>query len=143
MPKRSQGILLEKPVSVLGTRKAINKIKLNYKDVFKSLSKAILCFKLQRYDLAINNLVDTVCSFEVEKDEGQLAWLLINRSIIRAIAMIIEDNSLIINELTRGFQTLADKAELNEDNLLKIAENLDYAVDAKNIVIDDKFFSNP
>jgi Pentapeptide repeats (8 copies)/ATPase family associated with various cellular activities (AAA) len=143
MPKRSQGINLETPVKVLGTHKEINTIKFIYKDVFKSLGKAASSFLVGKFDLTINNLVDAICSFEVEKDEGQLAWLLINRSIIRAIALMIEENRLIIREATQGFESLANKAELNEENLLEIAEKLDYAVDAKDIAIDDKFFANP
>jgi uncharacterized protein YjbI with pentapeptide repeats len=137
------GINLETPIKVLGKRQEINTIKFIYKDVFKSLSKAASSFLVGKFDLTVNNLVDTICSFEVEKNEGQLAWLLINRSIIRAIALMIDENRLIIREATRGFESLANKAELNEENLLVIAEKLDYAVDAKEIAIDDKFFANP
>jgi Pentapeptide repeats (8 copies) len=143
MPNRSQGIIVEKPGNVAGKHQETNTLKFIYKDVFKSLGKAASSFLVGKFDLTVNNLVDAICSFEVEKNEGQLAWLLINRSIIRAIALMIDENRLIIREATRGFESLAGEAELNEENLLVIAEKLDYAVDAKDISIDDKFFANP
>ena len=143
MPKRSHGLPVETPSKVFGKHTTLKSIDIKFKDLFKSLGKAISSLIAQRYDIGINNLLDAVFAFEIKKDDGQLAWLLINRSIIRAIAMIVEDNQLIISEATRGFHSLAGEVDLNEENLTEIADKIDYAVDARRIVVDDSFFTNP
>lgn len=135
---RSSGLSVKKPVSVWN-----REVKVNFRDLFKALGKAVVSAKVAKFDLAINSLVDSVAAFELKKDAGQLAWLLIYRSISRAMFMLIEDNLLLIREATRGFQSLAGQAELNEKDLKTVADKLDYAVDARDLTIDRNFFERP
>ncbi len=136
--KRSHGISVEKPVSVW-----LKEIKVDFKDLFKALGKAVVSSVFGKFDSAIGGLVDSVLAFKFKEDVNQLAWLLIYRSISRAIFILIEDNLQIIAEATRGFKSLANKAEVSDANLEVIAGQLDYNVAARKLVIDEKFFSHP
>ncbi|HEY0051671.1 MAG TPA: pentapeptide repeat-containing protein [Pyrinomonadaceae bacterium] len=135
---RSSGLPVKKPVSVWN-----REVKVNFRDLFKALGKAVVSAKVAKFDLAISSLVDSVAAFELKKDAGQMAWLLICRSISRAMFMLIEDNLPLIREATRGFRNLAGESKPSEENLQAIADKLDYAVDARDLAIDRKFFERP
>jgi uncharacterized protein YjbI with pentapeptide repeats len=135
---RTSGIPVEQPVSIW-----LKPLKVDFKDLFKTLGKVVINAGVGKFDSAISSFVDSIVIFKFKENINELAWLLIYRSISRAMFMLIEDNLFLIAEAIRGFQTLANKAELNSENLEEIAEKLNYKVAARKLIINDKFFNNP
>lgn len=133
---RSHGLTVEKPVSFWLK-------KVDFNELFKALGKAAIDVSFGKYDSTISNLVDAISVFKFKEEAGQLAWFLIYRSMSRAMFMLIKENQSLIREATKGFQSLASGTKLNEENLKEIAGKLDYAVDARDIVIEESFFENP
>ncbi|HLM59884.1 MAG TPA: hypothetical protein VK308_03670 [Pyrinomonadaceae bacterium] len=136
--KHLLGLPVKKPVSLWN-----REIEVNFKDLFKNLGKAIVSAKVGVFDITVDRLFDSIDSFKFKEEPEQLTWLLIYRSILAAISVLIKENLLLIQEANRGFQSLATKTNLSDENLQEIANTLDYEVEAKNLVIEQRFFENP
>ncbi len=136
--RRSHGIKIEKAVSIL-----FKEINVDFKELFIALGKAVLDASGGGYGSALGNVLSSIKSFKIKDDVNQLAWTLVYRSTCRAIIMLVKENEDRIRSATKGFTFLANKTKINKTNTKKIAEQLDYNISAKKIVLDSKFFNNP
>ena len=135
---QSHGFSVKQPVSIWNKA-----IEVNFKDLFKSVAKTIVSAKLGKTDTAINSLVDGVAAFKFKEDAGQMAWLLIYRSIARALFMLVEENAALFREVTRGFASLADEIDFDDSQLKEIEEQINWSIDASELKIDRDFFQRP
>ena len=134
----SHGFSVKQPVSIWNKA-----IEVNFKDLFKSVAKTIVSAKIGKTDTAINSLVDGVAAFKFKEDAGQMAWLLIYRSITRALFMLVEENAALFREVTRGFASLAGEIDFDDEQLKEIEEKINWSIDASELKIDSDFFERP
>ena len=135
---QSHGFSVKQPISIWN-----KEIEVNFKDLFKSVAKIIVSAKLGKTDTAINSLVDGVAAFKFKEDAGQMAWLLIYRSIARALFMLVEENEALFREVTRGFASLAGEIDFDDEKLNEIEEKINWSIDASELKIDRDFFRRP
>ncbi len=118
-------VILKKPVSLLH-----RELKLNFRDAFKSLSKAIIDGATQNWPSFAKDIVDSTAAVGFRKDEGETAYLLVYRSLVRAF---IELSGEISDRLVDG---LSEKSDALSDIIEK-------SLREKQIEIDISFFDNP
>ena len=99
--------------------------KANFKDLFKSLTKAVTSGALGNVEGFAVESVEALRALGLEKDVGGLAWLLIRRSISLAIyELVSESNIKITYETVKIPDDLCDKIDLSlEQSKLKIDKN--------------------
>lgn len=133
-----QGLKIKKPVSVWN--QALNA---DFKDLFKSLTKAVANGITLNWLEAAKNATDAVTAIGFEKDYGQVAWLLIYRSIVRAIYSIAEENLRLVSN--GQFQTLDlhERAQLSEADLDSFLKDLDLTLEREEVVLNNSFFEYP
>jgi hypothetical protein len=132
------GLQVKKPIS------AWNKpLNASFKDLFKSLSKAIVHGVTLNWVDAAKNSANAVSAVGFEKDAGQVAWLLIHRSIIQAIYSLVRDNLDLIKSSPAGFWNLREQPELSEQDFEVISQKLDLSLEENELAIDSSFFERP
>lgn len=136
--RKSPGISIKKPVSIWN-----KEINVEFRELFDALAKALLSASVGAFNSSITSLVDSVAAFKTVKDPGILTWLLIYRSISKAMFSLIEDNILLLRESTSGFAAPEFQRAVSKKSLKKIAYDIDYAIEAKDLTIDKNFFENP
>ena len=87
----SLNLKVTKPIAVWN-----QPLQANFKDFFKSLTKAVVNGALFNWGAAIENSIDALATFGLKNDPGQLTWLLIHRSFGEAIKNLIKENTDLI-----------------------------------------------
>ena len=118
------GILVRK--TIFGLNKAIG---VNFRDLFKALGKAIADYNFGKWNLLAKDGVDALAALRLQQDAGHLAWLLIYRSLNRAIHQLVEDNQDLFRSKYKNYDSMEEK--------------LDFSLEDAEIIIDSNFFKNP
>jgi len=118
------GIKVEKPVSALQ-----KDIKVNPKGLFGSLSKAAINGAFLKWDSLAENGVEVLEALGLEAKPGEIAGLLILRSLIQAIENLLKENK----------ELLVKKPE----NLKALYKELNSSLENGELVIDRDFFGRP
>jgi hypothetical protein len=118
------GIKVEKPVSALQ-----KDIKVNPKGLFGSLSKAAINGAFLKWDSLAENGVEVLEALGVEAKPGEIAGLLILRSLIQAIENLLKENKELLVK--------------KPDNLKALYNELNSSLENGELVIDRDFFGRP
>jgi hypothetical protein len=118
------GFPIKKPVSVWN-----RPLKANFKDLFKSLSKAAIHGVSGNWKEASLQAVEAFAAIGLATDCGEVAWVLIQRGLIKAIYSLVADHADLI------VYKLGDIDEL--------CGNLDLSLENIEVSIDQEFFRNP
>jgi hypothetical protein len=98
-------------------------IKVDWKDFFKGLGKAVGATVAQRPDGAVSGLVDALSAISLTTDPGELAYRLIHRSLARALIDLVEETESKFPAVEAGH---ADSLSAGLENALR---NLEFAFD--------------
>ncbi|MFN6530078.1 pentapeptide repeat-containing protein [Nostoc sp. ChiSLP03a] len=118
------GIKVEKPTSVL--QKQIN---VKPKELITSLSKAAINGAFLKWDDLAENGVEILSSLGLDSKPGEIAGLLIIRSLMQAMQNLLDENK----------ELLVTKP----DNLKDLYKQLNSTLKSEELVIDDDFFKRP
>ena len=118
------GTRVEKSVSAL--KKDIKDIQVNPKKLFFSLGKAAINLGFLKFDDFLESGLDVLDSVGLKQTPGEIAGLLIVRSLIRAMKQLVEENQNDIPE------------KLNE-----LYHQLENSLEDSNLVINGEFFQRP
>ena len=118
------GFSVSKPVSVWN-----RPLKANFKDLFKAMGKGVIDGAIGKWEGVAGDVVEASVAIGLETDPGQRAWLLIYRSLERAIAKLLKDNrELLVKQ---------------PDDLSLLCEHLDWSLETTELVINQEFFRVP
>jgi uncharacterized protein YjbI with pentapeptide repeats len=134
----THGLHVKKPVSVWN-----RPLKANFKDLFKSLTKTAISGATFNWVEAGKNASDALTAIGLEKDAGQIAWLLIYRSIEKALHNLVEENLDLIKSSSAGNGKAQEQSELSDEAAEIVASKLDLSVEQSELVIDESFFKKP
>jgi hypothetical protein len=138
MSSNQHGLNVTRPVSVLN-----RSIKFSFKDLFKSVTKAVIKGKTGNYSAALSGVTDALASVELPQDCGEVAWLLIQRSLLQAIHDLLKENEpLLYRDPTNSFASLT-KLGLPPDDPDAVTARLDLSLEQSELVIDENFFLRP
>jgi hypothetical protein len=130
----SLNLKVTKPVAVWN-----QPLQVNFKDFFKSLTKAVVNGALLNWGSAIENSIDALAAFDLKNDPGQLTWLLIHHSFGEAIKNLIKENADLIRS---RYISYLDK-ELTDDDYDSFLQELDLSIETESLTIDATFFNDP
>ena len=129
MAKRSKlgpGLKATKPKSVFE-----RSFQIDYKGLFKSVSKGIIHVASGRVEEAGIDVTETLSSLGLKtEDPGELAFLLINRSLTEALLELVNESS--------SQQLIDDNADADA-----VLEQIDFSCHSGDVFIDRKFFDRP
>ena len=123
-PIKKDGILIKKKVFALN-----RELKVNFKDFFKALTKAIIDLKTGKITRLPGHIIDGLYSVSLDLNSPTIAWQLIFRSLSKAIFSLVEDNQSLFSYKYKNF------------NLLQ--EQIEFSLEEKEIIIDRSFFNHP
>ena len=106
------------------------KFNIDFKQLFKSLSKGVGHTACGKWEEIGNDAVETLSAVGLETKPEELAFLLVQRSITRALFDLVGESAS---------QQLAD-AEMDSDALV---DQLDLSISTGVVQIDHKFFDRP
>ena len=132
------GLRVKKPISVWN-----QPLKANFKDLFKSLTKTAISGATLNWVEVGKNAADALTAVGLEKDAGQIAWLLIYRSIENALHGLVEENLDLIKSISGGRGEAQEQSELSDEAIDIAAGKLDFSVEQSELVIDEVFFKKP
>lgn len=132
------GLNVTKPVSLLN-----RSIKFSFKDFFKSMTKAVVRGATTNYALALGDVVDALASVTLVKDRGEVAWLLIQRSLLRAVHDLLKENEALIYRDADNPMVILTKRGLPPDDPDAVTARLDLSLEQSEITIDENFFRHP
>jgi hypothetical protein len=108
MSSDRHGLNVTRPVSVLNRA-----IKFSFRDLFKSVTKAVISGATGKFGDALGGVSDALASVELPKDCGEVAWLLIQRSLLRALHDLLKENEpLLYRDPTNSFASLTKRGLL-------------------------------
>ena len=135
----SHGFIVKKPVSFWN-----KSIKVDYQGLFKTLTKATFKGISWKWDEAFEEVLTGAADIGLETKPQEVAYILIFRSILRAMHSVFKENEVVILRESRGFWEDPARLKLTKDERSKeIEERLDWEIDAKTLVVDEKFFDQP
>jgi hypothetical protein len=134
----SHNLQIKKPISTWN--KPLNA---NVKDLFKSLTKAAVGGATLNWMDAAKNLADAVTAVGFERNAGQLAWILIYRSVIRAIFKLVENHLNLIKSSPIGYWNMHELPQVTLSDLDSVINQLDLSLEQSELVIDEAFFNKP
>ena len=119
------GLSVTKPVAIWN-----KPLKADFRELFKSLGKGAVDGVTGNWTNLAQDAVETAAALGLDAEPGQIAWLLIYRSLARAIAGLIEENQVLMPRQpnAKAIQLMCEDL----DNL----ENLE-------VTIDRHFFEHP
>jgi uncharacterized protein YjbI with pentapeptide repeats len=132
------GLNVTKPVSLLN-----RSIKFSFKDFFKSMTKAVVKGATANYALALGDVVDALASATLVKDCGEVAWLLIQRSLLQAVHDLLKENEALIYRDAGNPMVILSKRGLPPDDPDAVTARLDLSLEEGEITIDENFFRHP
>ena len=134
----THGLQVKKPISVWN-----QPLKANFKDLFKSLTKAAISSATFNWVEAGKNAADALTAVGLEKDAGQIAWLLIYRSIEKALHSLVEENLDLIRSSSTGYWNVQGQPEITDEAIEIAGNKLDLSVEQSELAIDESFFKKP
>ncbi|MBD2213147.1 pentapeptide repeat-containing protein [Nostoc linckia FACHB-104] len=123
------GILIKQPVSVFSKR-----LNVNFGNGFTALTKAVVNGLTGNVSNVPENLVEMGAAVGLAKEPGEIAWLLIFRSLIQAMASLVDDNQDLLKKV--------DNDEI-ETIVKRRLENCLQNLEATELTIDSNFFAHP
>ncbi len=123
--KLSPKLKVKKPVSSL-----FKPVKADFKDLFKALAKGVGHTATGKWIELGNDAVETLSALGLETEPGELAFVLIRRSLTMAVFELVGDSA----------SQLSDKAAADADALV---DSLDLSIEAKDMSVDQKFLDRP
>jgi uncharacterized protein YjbI with pentapeptide repeats len=121
---REPGIKVEQPVSVW--KKAI---KANPKGLFASLGKAAINGMFLKWDDFAESGVEVLENLGLEAKPGEIAGLLIVRSLMQAMQDLLDENRGLLNQ--------------KPDNLTQLYNHLNASLTSNELILDPDFFQHP
>ncbi|MEL4895003.1 hypothetical protein [Crocosphaera sp. Alani8] len=124
----------------------------NFKDIFKSLSKAVINGIVGKWDFVAKELVDVGAAIHLkERTVEEVVWLLVYRSLNQAIFSLIKDSQNLLDNRdlfdSQDLDIFDENIESDESNkrLDKLLEKLDLekTLEQQEISIKQNFFSYP
>lgn len=138
MSSNQHGLNVTKPVALLNRA-----IKFSFKDFFKSMTKAVVKGATANYAQALGDVVDALASARLGQDCGEVAWLLIQRSLLQAVHDLLKENEALIYRDADNPMAILTKRGLPPDDPYAVTARLDLSLEQGEITIDEKFFRNP
>ena len=125
--KSGPGIKATRPKSIFD-----KSFQVDYKGLFKSLSKGVIHAYTGKFEEASIDATEALSSLGLKsEDPGDLAFLLINRSMIQALSELARESSSL---------QLIDAQKNDPD---AIVDQLDFSSSSNEIFIDRKFLDRP
>jgi uncharacterized protein YjbI with pentapeptide repeats len=121
----SPKLKVKKPVPVLFKR-----VKADFKDLFKALAKGVGHTATGKWIELGTDAVDALSALGLATEPGELAFLLIRRSLTMAVFELLGDSA----------SQFSDKAAKDADALV---DSLDLSIEAKDMSVDQKFLDRP
>jgi hypothetical protein len=121
----SPKLQVKKPVSAL-----FKPVKADFKGLFKALAKGVGHTATGKWIELGSDAVETLSALGLTTEPGELAFLLIRRSLTLAVFELVGDSA----------SQLLDKTAVNADALV---DSLDLSIEAKDINLDQKFWDRP
>jgi Pentapeptide repeats (8 copies) len=118
------GLSIDQPVSIW--KRPVN---VNPRDLFKALGKAALDGALMKWDSLGGDLIEATAAMGLGTEPGQVAWLLIYRSIGQAMASVMDENKGLLVKQPPSIEALSNQ--------------ISGQLEALDLVIDAKFFQAP
>jgi TIR domain/NACHT domain len=138
MSSNQHGLNVTKPVSLLNRA-----IKFSFKDLFKSFTKAVVKGATGKYADALGDVVDALASVSLGEDCGEVAWLLIQRSLLQAVHDLLKENEAVLYRDPENQMVRLSRMGLPDDDPDAITSRLDLSLEEGEIVIDENFFRRP
>ncbi len=113
------GLSIEQPVSIWK-----RPIDVNYRELFKALGKAAVDSSFQNWNNLGLDLADATAAIGLGRGAGQVAWVLIVRSLEQAMSNLLHDNKELLVQQPSSIDALSDQIGGQ-------LEVLDLAIDAK------------
>jgi uncharacterized protein YjbI with pentapeptide repeats len=121
----SPKLKLKKPVSAL-----FKPVKADFKDLFKALAKGVGHTATGKWVELGSDAVETLSALGLATEPGELAFLLIRRSLTMAVFELVGDSA----------SQLSDTAAADAEALV---DSLDLSIEAKDMSVDQKFLDRP
>ncbi|HKO99276.1 MAG TPA: pentapeptide repeat-containing protein [Pyrinomonadaceae bacterium] len=136
--KNKHDIIVTKPIS------AWNKsLKVNFKDFFKSLTKATLQGASGSVAGASKEGIEAISAVSVREDLGSLAWLLVYRSLVQAVYGLVEENEALLMQDLANPRVVQYKLGTPPDDPNALVAQLDLSLEEKEFAINEAFFEHP
>jgi uncharacterized protein YjbI with pentapeptide repeats len=121
---RESGLSIEQPVSIWK-----RPIEVNYRELFKALGKAAVDSSFQNWNNLGLDLADATAAIGLGRGAGQVAWVLIARSLEQAMSKLLHDNEeLLVNQ---------------PSSIDALSEQIGGQLEQMDLTIDAKFFQAP
>lgn len=134
----THGLKVSKPISAWN-----RPLQADFKKLFVGLTKSVSQVAVMNWGSAIKEAVEAVSVIDLEKNAGQIAWLLIYRSITQAMYSLVEENLDLIKSSPESLWHLRDNQNLSEDDLKALSEKLNLSLENSELVVDEEFFMRP
>src|ERR1700752_57008 len=121
----SPKLKVKKPVSAL-----FKPVKADFKDLFKALAKGVGHTATGKWIELGGDAVETLSALGLATEAGELAFVLIRRSLTTAVFELVGDSA----------SQLSDKTAADADELV---DSLDLSIEAKDMSVDQKFLDRP
>ncbi|HEX8187456.1 MAG TPA: pentapeptide repeat-containing protein [Pyrinomonadaceae bacterium] len=138
MSSNQHGLNATRPVSLLN-----RSIRFSFKDFFKSMTKAVVKGATANYAQALGDVVDALASVSLVRDCGEVAWLLIQRSLLQSVHDLLKENEPLIYRDAGNPLVVLSKRGLPEDDPDAVTALLDLSLEQGEITIDEDFFRRP
>jgi hypothetical protein len=138
MSSNQHGLNVTKPVSLLN-----RSIKFNFKDFFKSFAKAVGKGATGNFAQALGDVIDALASVSLGEDCGEVAWLLIQRSLLQAVHDLLKENEALLYRNPENEMVRLTQRGLPTDDPDAITRRLDLSLEQGDVVIDENFFLRP
>jgi hypothetical protein len=125
MPTTGPNLEASKPKSL-----SEKSFQLDFKALFKALSKGLTHFAVGKWAEAGNDAVEALCAIGVSTDPGELAFRLVHRSLVKAAFDLVGESVSLFSE----------KTERDSEALL---EHLDFSISTRAFRVDRQFLDRP
>ena len=122
----TSGFSVSKPVALWN-----KPIKANFKELFKSLGKGVINGAPGQWGEVAKDAVEATAALGLGSAPGEVAWLLIYRSLVEAIESLVKGNQELLFE------------KPNESDLDLLCDRLNHSLESIELRIDQDFFSRP
>ncbi|MDT5293663.1 MAG: hypothetical protein QOJ76_543, partial [Acidobacteriota bacterium] len=138
MSSSRHGLNVTKPISLLN-----KSLKFSFRDFFKSMTKAVVKSATGNYAQALGDVVDALASVSLTDDCGEVAWLLIQRSLLQAVHDLLKENEPLLYRDADNPVVVLSRRGLPPDDPDAVTSVLDLSLEQGEISIDENFFRRP
>lgn len=135
---KKHGFTATKPTSLWN-----KPLKADFKGFFKALTKAAGNGASGNWGRASSDAVDAFSAVGLGKDCGEVAWLLIQRSLTQAVYTLVEENAELLDRNADNPAVVRRQRGLPIDDPEAITARLDLSLDKSELTIDEAFFKRP